>query len=92
VVYGAPKVKSKFASSIVCKEYGAQALGEIDFSALAAKPVLVEDPLLHAEAERLISIAAWLCAIVEDRCTSTGFVMPAISQGFFMSLTAVKGV
>ena len=65
---------------MVYKEYKAEALAEIDFIALAAMPALVEDSLSYAEAERLISIAAWPCAIVEDGGTPTGFVMPAIPQ------------
>jgi hypothetical protein len=92
VVYGTPNVKTKFAASMVYKEYKAQALAEIEFSALAATPPLVEDSLSHAEAERLISMAAWPCAIVEDAGTPTGFVMPVIPEQFFISLTTVKGV
>jgi serine/threonine protein kinase len=92
VVYGAPNVKTKFAPSMVYKEYKTQTLSEVDFAALAAMPALVEDSLSYAEAERLISVAAWPCALVEDAAASTGFVMPAIPQEFFMPLTTVKGV
>ena len=77
---------------MVYKEYKAQALAEIDFTALAAMPALVEESLSYAEAERLISIAAWPCAIVEDAGTPTGFVMPAIPEQFFIALTTVKGI
>jgi eukaryotic-like serine/threonine-protein kinase len=45
VVFGAPNVKTKFGASMVYKEYKAQALAEIDFTALAAMPALVEDSL-----------------------------------------------
>ena len=92
VVYRAPNVKTKFAPSMVYKEYKAQALAEVDFSALAAMPALVEDSLSYAQAERLVSIAAWPCALVEDAGTPTGFVMPAIPEEFFIPLTTVKGV
>ncbi len=92
VVYGAPNVKTKFAASMVYKEYKGQTLAEIDFTALAAMPALVEESLTYAEAERLISFAAWPCAIIEDAGASTGFVMPAIPNGFFTDLTTVKGV
>src|ERR1700753_4170627 len=92
VVYGAPNVKTKFAASMVYKEYKAQTLAQIDFTALAAMPALVEDSLSYAEAERLISVAAWPCALVEDAGTPTGFVMPAIPEEFFIDLTTVKGV
>ena len=78
VVYGAPNVKTKFAASMVYKEYKAATLAAIDFTALAAMPALVEDSLSYAEAKRLILIAAWPCVIVEDAGTPTGFVMPVI--------------
>ena len=92
VVYQAPKVKTKFAASMVYKEYKAQTLAEIDFTTLAAMPALVEDSLTYAEGERLISIAAWPCALVEDGRTTTGFVMPAIPNEFFTPLITAKGV
>ena len=92
VVSRAPKVKTKFADSLVYKEYKAAARTGIDFTALAAMPALVEESLSYTQAERLISIAAWPCAIVEDGSTPTGFVMPAIPDAFFIALTTVKGV
>ncbi len=92
VVYHAPNAKTKFAASMVYKEYKAQARAEIDFTVLAAMPALVEDSLSYAEAERLISIAAWPCAIVEETSTPTGFVMPAIPDEFFVPMTTAKGV
>ncbi|MGA8546863.1 MAG: hypothetical protein WB785_16605 [Mycobacterium sp.] len=92
VVYGAPNVKTKFAASMVYKEYKAQTLAEIDFGALTAMPALVEESLSYAQAERLISFAAWPCALVEDSGAPTGFVMPAIHDEFFINLTTVKGV
>jgi serine/threonine protein kinase len=92
VVYRAPNVKTKFAASMVYKEYKPQTRADIDFSALAAMPALVEDSLSYAEGERLISMATWPCALVEDASAITGFVMPAIPQEFFIPLTTVKGV
>ena len=92
VVYRAPNVKTKFAASMVYKEYKPAAVAEMDFTALAAMPALVEQSLSYAQAERLVSIAAWPCALVEDGGTPTGFVMPAIPDEFFISLTTVKGV
>jgi eukaryotic-like serine/threonine-protein kinase len=92
VVYGAPNVKTKFAASMVYKEYKAATLAAIDFTALAAMPALVEESLSYADGERLVSVAAWPCAIVADAGGSTGFVMPAIPQEFFISLTTVKGL
>jgi serine/threonine protein kinase len=92
VVYRAPNVKTKFAASMVYKEYKAQARTDIDFTALAAMPALVEESLSYTQGERLISIAAWPCAIIEDAGTPTGFVMPAIPDEFFIPLTTAKGV
>ena len=92
VVYRAPNVKTKFAASMVYKEYKSAARAQIDFTALAAMPALVEESLSYAQAERLVSIAAWPCAIVEDAGTPTGFVMPAIPDEFLIPLTTVKGV
>ncbi len=91
VVYRAPNVKTKFASSMVYKEYKAKARNGIDFTALAAMPALVERSLPYAEAETLISIAAWPCAVVEDGTAPKGFVMPAIPDRFYIPLTTVKG-
>jgi serine/threonine protein kinase len=91
VVYSAPNVTTKFAASMVYKEYKAATLAAIDFTALAAMPALVEESLSYTDGERLVSIAAWPCAIVADDSGSTGFVMPAIPQEFFISLTTVKG-
>jgi serine/threonine protein kinase len=92
VVYAAPNVKTKFAASMVFKEYKIQVLADIDFTALAAMPALVEDSLTYTQAERLISIAAWPCALVEEADTPKGFVMPAIPEQFIIPLTTVKGV
>jgi eukaryotic-like serine/threonine-protein kinase len=92
VVYRAPNAKTKFADSMVYKEYKAQVRADIDFTALAAMPALVEESLTYAQAERLISVAAWPCAIIEDGGTPTGFVMPAIPDRFLIALTTAKGV
>jgi hypothetical protein len=43
------------------------------------------------QAERLISIAAWPCAIIEDAGTPTGFVMLAIPDEFYIELTNRQG-
>ena len=43
-------------------------------------------------ARRLISLAAWPCAIVETDGIPTGFVMPTIPDRFYMPLGTVKGV
>ena len=92
IVYRAPNVKTKFAASMVYKEYKPQTRTDIDFTALAAMPALVEESLSYTQAERLISFAAWPCAIIDDAGTPTGFVMPAIPDEFFIDLTTAKGV
>jgi serine/threonine protein kinase len=92
VVYRAPNVKTKFAASMVFKEYKPQTRAGIDFTALSAMPALVEDSLSYAQAERLVSIAAWPCALIENAGESVGFVMPAIPDEFFIPLKTVKGV
>jgi eukaryotic-like serine/threonine-protein kinase len=43
MVYRAPNVKTTFAASMVYQEYTASALAEVDFTAMAAMPALVED-------------------------------------------------
>ena len=91
VVYAAPNVKTRFAASMVYKEYKSQALTGIDFTALAAMPALVEDALSYTEAERLVALAAWPCAIVHVGGAPSGFVMPVIPEQFFVELTTVKG-
>jgi serine/threonine protein kinase len=91
VVYAASHVKTKFAASMVYKQYKSQIWAEIDFAALAAMPALVEESLSYTQAKRLIAIAAWPCALVEDGATPLGFVMPAIPEEFFIPLTTVKG-
>lgn len=91
VVYGAPNVKTKFAASMVYKEYKPRTRTDIDFTALAGMPALVEESPSYTQAERLISFAAWPCAIIEDTGTPTGFVMPAIPNEFFIPLTTAKG-
>ena len=48
VVYRAPNVKTKFAASMVYKEYKPQARTDIDFTALAAMPALVEESLTYS--------------------------------------------
>jgi serine/threonine protein kinase len=91
IVYQAPNVTVKFAASMVYKEYKPQTRTAIDVTALAAMPALVEDSLSYAQAEQMVSIAAWPCALVDDNGATTGFVMPAIPPQFFTMLTTAKG-
>jgi hypothetical protein len=90
VVYRAPNVKTKYAASMVYKEYTTERLAGIDFAAVAAMSALLEDSLSHAQAERLISIAAWPCAVVETSGAPTGFVMPAVPQSFSVSSSTAE--
>ena len=48
VVYRAPNARTKFSASMVYKEYKPQTLADIDFTALAAMPALVEESLSYA--------------------------------------------
>jgi hypothetical protein len=66
IVYAAPNVKTKFATSMVYKEYKSAALPGVDFTVLAAMPALVEDSMPYATAQRLIGVAAWPCALVHN--------------------------
>lgn len=92
IVYQAPKVKTTFADAMVFKEYKPHARGDVDFEALSAMPVLVEDTLPYDDGKGLVSIAAWPCALVEDSIGTVGFVMPAIPDSFYIDVTTVKGV
>lgn len=92
VVYRAPKIKTKFADSMVFKEYKPRTRAVVNFEALSAMPALVEEILPDSEGKKLVSIAAWPCALVETTTGPTGFVMPGIPDSFFIPLTTVKGV
>jgi hypothetical protein len=92
IVYDAPGFKTKFTNSMVFKEYKPEALRAMDFDALTAMPELVEESMSYEDAERLVSLAAWPCALVEDDGRPIGQVMPAIPDQFTMPLTTAKGV
>jgi eukaryotic-like serine/threonine-protein kinase len=87
VVYGAPNVKTKFAASMVYKQYEAQTLAEIDFTALAAMPALVRDSLSYTQTERLVSVATCPGGLVEDGGTLTRFAMATVPEEFFIART-----
>ena len=91
VVYLAPNLRTDFAPSMVYKKYKPLTLAEIDFDALSAMPRLLTDVLQSPDARRLISLAAWPCAIVETDRQPTGFVMPAIPDKFYIAVKTVKG-
>ncbi|WP_292975791.1 hypothetical protein [Mycobacterium sp.] len=91
VVYRAPGVRTQFSASLVFKQYRSEERDRIDFQALASMPALVEKSLSYADGERLISLAAWPCEIVEDQGVSIGFLMPEIPHQFFISLSTMKG-
>lgn len=92
IVYDAPGFRTKFTDSMVFKEYKPEALRDMDFSALRAMPELVEESMSYDDAERLVSLAAWPCALVEKDGQPIGQVMPAIPDRFTMPLTTAKGV
>lgn len=90
VVYDAPAVSTKFAASMVYKEYTAQSLRDMNAHALAAMPGFLEQ-LPYDDGARLISLAAWPCKTVTTCDTITGFIMPKLPDEFFIPLTTAKG-
>ncbi len=91
IVYRTAKGGTRFAPTIVYKKYTAATLTGINFGALTEMPALVEDALSNTEAEQLVSIAAWPCALVNANGDLTGFVMPAIPDRFYIPIHTVKG-
>lgn len=67
VVYGAPNVKTKFAASMVYKEYKTQARSDVDFTALAAMPRSTRE---EAEQDALAEIPGGGAHIETSFCTS----------------------
>ncbi|MEZ0383990.1 hypothetical protein [Mycobacterium sp. pW045] len=92
VVYRTSAARTSFTDAMVYKEYKSDTRTDVDFTALAAMPTLVEQSMPRQEGERLISIAAWPCELVEDDGVPTGFLMPEIPDAFTVSLTTLKGV
>lgn len=92
VVYRTSAARTSFTDTMVYKEYKSDTRTDVDFTALAAMPALVEQSMPRQEGERLISIAAWPCELVEDAGMPTGFVMPEIPDAFTVTLTTMKGV
>jgi len=90
-VFRAPNIHSKFAPELVYKQYKPKTLAEVDVGALAALPALLSEVLSEPEAHKLVSIAAWPWAVVETDGTTTGFVMPAIPDAFYIRIDTVKG-
>lgn len=92
VVYSAPNATTKFAESMVYKEYKPDTRAVVRFETLTAMPTLVDNILSEHDRMELVTIAAWPCALVEDSNVPVGFVMPAIPKAFYIDLTTVKGV
>lgn len=82
VVYRAPSVRTTFAKSMVYKKYKPGVLASLNIDALRAMPEFLES-LPYRDGAKLISLASWPCAIVEDAGKTTGFVMPTIPDEFF---------
>jgi serine/threonine protein kinase len=91
VIYRAPNVRTSFTDALVYKEYKPEILATVDFKALAAMPALVETSMSRRDGERLISLAAWPCEIVEVDGEPTGFLMPEIPANFNIPLETLKG-
>lgn len=88
----APQLATEFSDCMVFKEYNAQTRTRVDFTALTAMTGLVQESLAFDQVQKLISIAAWPCAIVADSAGPCGFVMPCIGEQFFLPGTMVPGV
>jgi len=68
---------------MVYKEYKPAVLGSLSVDALRALPDFLES-LPYIDGARLISLASWPCALVEDGGRVSGFIMPAIPDEFFV--------
>jgi serine/threonine protein kinase len=90
IVYRAPSARTGFAKSMVYKEYKLGTLASLDVSALEAMPEFLES-LQFRDGARLIGLASWPCALVEDGGSITGFVMPSIPQEYFTVFWTSKG-
>ncbi len=89
IVYSAPSVQTPFAESMVYKQYKPATLASLNVAALEAMPAFLED-LPYLDGARLISLAAWPCAIVDDAGKTAGFLMPSIPGKFFTELWTNK--
>lgn len=83
VVFGAPAAQTTFSKSMVYKEYRPAVLSSLNVDALRALPDFLES-LPYIDGARLISMASWPCALVEDGGRISGFIMPAIPDEFFV--------
>ncbi|SHP56078.1 protein kinase family protein [Mycobacteroides abscessus] len=90
VVFHAPSVRSRYAASMVYKEYKPNALADCDGAALSAMPSFLES-LPYVDGARLISLSAWPCVVVESQGLTIGFVMPAVPDDFFTDILTVRG-
>lgn len=90
VVFHAPSVTSRYAASMVYKEYKPDVLVDSDGDALSEMPSFLES-LSYVDGARLISLSAWPCVVVENQGATVGFVMPAVPDEFFTHLVTVRG-
>jgi hypothetical protein len=78
------------AVHLVYKEYNARVSQSIDYEVLASMAAFLEG-LPMTESLEFLSHAAWPCLIVETAGATSGFLMPAIPDGFFMDMTLASG-
>lgn len=90
VVYKAPSAMTVFGSPMVYKEYKAAALASLNVTALKNMPNFLE-ALPFRDGEKLISLTAWPCRIVEDNGPIRGFLMPSIPERFFTDFWTSSG-
>ena len=91
VVFAAPRLRMRYASSLVFKQYRPDLLGSLDVAVLESMPAYLES-LPFAEGMELLSRAAWPCRLVDDRGVVSGFVMPAIPDEFFLLMRKSSGM
>ena len=91
VVFAAPNLRMRYASSLVFKQYQSASTGSLDVAALESMPTFLES-LPFADGMELLSQAAWPCRLVEEHGTVTGFVMPAIPEEFYMQMMKSSGM
>jgi serine/threonine protein kinase len=90
-VFAAPRLRMRYASSLVFKQYKPAVAGSLDVPVLESMPAYLES-LPFAEGMELLAQAAWPCRLVDDAGRVAGFVMPAIPDAFFVQMRKSSGM
>lgn len=91
VVFAAPRLRMRYASSLVFKQYKPSVAGSLDVSVLESMPTYLKS-LAFAAGMELLSQSAWPCRLVDDGTGIIGFVMPAIPDAFFVQMKKSSGM